>query len=194
MAEIDILQGIDTVGAFRKFSKAATEEAHIVPYQTGLSLDMQRDSNSTETKDGAQTVDGALQTDFEVDFQNHASVIADEMYDSLIDGDLMEGWIIFRKRKNATGQVFAWYLRATVSEDSNDNDADDASTRQVSFSVKGTPKRGWVTLPASVEEALDYVFRGLGVVSAEDATGAGIAYDKAKDAGTSAGEPGTPSV
>ena len=35
-------------------------------------------------------------------------------------------------------------------------DADDASTRDVTFSITGKPKRGWVTLPESIKEEIDY--------------------------------------
>lgn len=185
MAEtnLTILQGIDTVGAFRKLANASTEEASIVPWQTGLDLDMQRDSDTTSTKDGAVPTQGALETDFETDFINNTSAIADAMSDSIVDGDVLEGWVIYRKRLNAQGQAYAWYLRCTVSEDDNSNDSDDNSTREVSFNVNGTPKRGWVTLPASVQEAIDYVFRGLGKVTDDDETGQGVAWKDA-DAGT----------
>ena len=84
------------------------------------------------------------------------------LQDSLFDGDKLEFWIIYTGRKNAQqGQYFSFYGRAIVSEDSNDNDVDDLSTREISFGVDGTPKRGWTTLPQSAQEAIEYVYRGL---------------------------------
>lgn len=100
---------------------------------------------------------------------------------------MLESWIVQRKRKNAAGKYFAWYLRATVSEDSNDNDPDDHSTRDVTFAVNGTPKRGWTELSDEQQEEIDYIFRGLGKVTpAEGETpenNGGAAWNGATDAG-----------
>ena len=54
------------------------------------------------------------------------------------------------------------------------------ANRDVSFAIDGTPKRGWTTLPAEAQEQIDYVFRGLGVVTSakNDGTdGGGKAWD-----------------
>ena len=76
-------------------------------------------------------------------------------------------------------------MRGIVSDDSNDNDPDDNSTRDVTFTIDGEPQRGWLTLPDEAEEELAYVFRGMGVVSESDATGQGVAWN-AKDRGAGA--------
>lgn len=188
--ELKFLQGMDTVAFFRKLSKSATEEGHLLPWQTSLSFDPQRDSDTNPTKDGAVQTSSSVETDFEVEFTNNTSAIADEMYDSLFNGDVMEGWIVYRNRRNTEGKYFAFYLQATVSEDSNDNDPDDNSTRDVSFAVSGTPKRGWLELPESAQEAIDYIFRGLGKVTDADTTGGGTAW-KEEDAGTNVNNPTT---
>lgn len=185
--ELAKLQGIDTVAYVRPMKNAATESGKLVPFQTGLSFDPSRDSDSTATKDGAVSSSSSVKTDLEVDFINNTSAIADAMYDSLFDGEALEVWILNRKRKNAQGQYFAWYMRATVSEDSNDNDPDDLSTREVSFAVDGTPKRGWVTLDADAQEELDYVFRGLAPATDNAANGNGVAWG-ASDAGVNTGD------
>lgn len=99
------------------------------------------------------------------------------MYDSLFDGDVLEIWVIYRKRKNADGKYFAWYQRAAVTEDSNDNDADDNSTRDVTFTVNGTPKRGWLTLPQEAQDELDYIFRGIDESTTDDPNGGGTPWE-----------------
>lgn len=185
--ELKVLEGIDTVAFVRKLSKASTEPGKLVPWQTSLSFDPSRDSDNTATKDGNVATASSLSTDFELEFLNNTSAIADAMYDSLFDGEVLEVWIVHRKRKNAEGKFFAWYLRATVSEDSNDNDPDDHSTRDVTFAVNGTPKRGWTELSVEQKAELDYIFRGLGTVAAgEDGTetNGGTPWDSTKDAGT----------
>lgn len=158
---LKVLKGVDTVAFARKLSASTAETAHLIPWQTSLKFDPSRDTDSTVTKDGPVNTTSSPETDLEVEFLHNTSAIADEMYDSLYDGETLEVWVVYRNRKNADGKYFAWYLQAVVSEDENDNDSDDNSTRDVSFNVNGKPKRGWTTLPADAQEALDYVFRGL---------------------------------
>lgn len=183
--DLKFLQGIDTLAFFRNLADAKTKEAAVMPWQTSLSFDPQRNIDTNATKDGMVPTTSSLETDFEIEFTNNTSALADMMYDSLFDGETLEAWVVYKGRQNAQGQYFAWYFRAVVSEDSNDNDPDDNSNRDVTFTVSGTPKRGWVTLTDEQQEAVDYVFQGLGVVTDEDKTGQGAAW-KAADAGTNA--------
>ncbi|KRL96563.1 phage tail tube protein [Limosilactobacillus equigenerosi] len=184
--EIKILQGMDTLAYVRKLKDAATTDGQLIPYQTSLSFDPQRDSDSTATKSGNVQSKGGLETDVEVEFINNVSKVADELYDSLFDGDTLEIWILHRKRvqnaSSATPSYFAWYMRGDVKEDSNDNDSDDNSTRDVTFNIEGTPKRGWTKLPAEAQEELDYVFRGI-IKTSEDENGNGVAWVKGQDEG-----------
>lgn len=180
--ELAFLQGVDTVAFFRQKSKEREMEGQLLPWQTSLSFDPQRGSDTNQTKDGVVPTTSSLETDFEVEFTNNTSRLADLMYDSLFDGEKLEAWIIYRNRRNAEGKLFAWYMQVTVSEDSNDNDPDDNSTRDVTFAVSGTPKRGWLTLPDDAQEQIDYIFRGIGKVTDEDQTGGGDAWKK-EDAG-----------
>jgi TP901-1 family phage major tail protein len=185
MSKTQVLQGMDTVAYFRLLEKAATEKGQLIPYQTSLSFDPQRDVDTTKTKDGGVTTSSSLETEVEVEFVNNISKVSDEIYDALMDNKNVEVWIMHRKRKNSEGKYFAWYMQGTVSEDSNDNDADDNATRDVTFTITGTPKRGWLTLPSDTQAELDYVFRGLDTVTAakNDGTdGQGKAY-ASSDAG-----------
>ena len=183
MARPQILQGMDTLAYIRLLKNAATEEGQLIPYQTSLSFDPQRDSDTTQTKDGAVGTSSSLETKIEVEFVNNISKVSDDLYNALIKNEKVEIWIVNISRKNSEGKVFSWYAQGSVTEDSSDNDPDDNSTRDVTFSVDGEPQRGWLELPASAKEELAYVFRGLGVVSSEDATGKGTAWQEA-DRGT----------
>lgn len=186
--ELKIIEGIDAVALARKHSEQAKTAGKVIPWQTSLSFDPSVDSDSTVTKDGSVATRGSVTTDLETEFLNNTSAIADQMYDSLFDGEVLDFWIVHRNRRNAEGKYFAWYMQVTVQEDSNDNDPDDHSTRDVTFSVNGTPKRGWTSLDEDTQAAIDYVFHGVGVVSDDDNTGGGKAWDKEKDPGTNAGE------
>ena len=183
MAEPQVLQGMDTLAYIRLLKNAATEQGQLIPYQTSLSFEPKRDSDTTKTKDGAVGTSSSLETEIGVEFVNNISKVSDDLYDALIQNEKVEFWIVNISRKNSEGKVFAWYAQGSITEDSNDNDPDDNSKREIKFSVTGTPQRGWLELPASAKEELAYVFRGLGVVSSDDQTGKGTAWKDA-DRGT----------
>lgn len=184
--EIQALQGMNALLYVRLLKNADKEEGQLVPMQTSLSFDPQRKSDSTATKSGNVATTSSIETKLKAEFIDNISKVSDDLYTSLLNNERVEVWKINRDRVNDKGQYFAWYMRGYVTEDSNDNDADDNSTREISFTVDGTPKRGWLTLPESAQEELDYVFRGIGQASASDTTGQGAAYaDNDRGAGQS---------
>lgn len=69
--EIQVLQGIDTLAYVRLLENASKENGQLIPYQTSLSFDPQRDADSTATKSGNVATSSSLKTDFEVEFVNN---------------------------------------------------------------------------------------------------------------------------
>lgn len=186
-AEVPALQGIDVLLFARKLSEADKKDGQLIPYQTSLSFDPQRDSDTNATKSGTVSTSSSVETDLEVEFTNNWSEIADQLWDSLFDGDKMEFWIIYRKRKNKDGKYFAFYMRGVVKEDSNDNDPDDTSNRDTSIAVDGLPQRGWTKLTADAEQQMAYIFRGVGKIDGtpkDDGTDGGGQAWSSDDAGT----------
>lgn len=186
-AEVPALQGIDVLLFARKLSEAKKKDGQLIPYQTSLSFDPQRDSDTNATKSGTVSTQSSVETDLEVEFTNNWSEIADQLWDSLFDGDKMEFWIIYRKRKNKDGKYFSFYMRGTVKEDSNDNDPDDTSNRDTSIAVDGKPQRGWTDLSDESQRQMAYIFRGVGKIEGEeknDGTDGGGRAWVAEDAGT----------
>lgn len=188
-AEVPALQGIDVLLFARKLSEADKKDGQLIPYQTSLSFDPQRDSDTNATKSGTVSTSSSLETDLEVEFTNNWSEIADQLWDSLFDNEKMEFWIIYRKRKNKDGKYFCFYMRGTVKEDSNDNDPDDTSNRDTSIAVDGKPLRGWTDLSDEAEEQMAYIFRGVGKIDGapkDDGTDGGGRAWTSDDAGTGA--------
>ena len=173
---IQYLQGIDTVAYVRLLENAAKERGQLIPYQTSLDFDPQRDTDTTQTKQGGVPTTSSLETDLEIEFVHNISKVSDDLMTSLLKNKDIEVWIVYRKRRNEKGQYFAWYMRGIVSEDENENDPDDNSTRDVTFTIKGEPQRGWLTLPDDAEEELSYVFQGIGQVTEQDKNGDGTAF------------------
>lgn len=189
MANTDLeqIQGVNVVVYARKLSEAAKVAGQLIPYQTSLNIDPQRDSDKKKTKSGTVTTTSSLETDFKFEFVNNWSKIADQLLDSIFDNEEMEFWAVNRQRKNSEGQHYALYLRGKVTEDSNDNDPDDVSSRETTITVDYGPVRGWVTLSEDQEAELAYIFRGVGAIEGtpkNDGTdGAGKAWNKETDAG-----------
>lgn len=173
---IQYLQGIDTVAYVRLLENAAKERGQLIPYQTSLDFDPQRDTDTTQTKQGGVPTTSSLETDLEIEFIHNISKVSDDLMTSLLKNKDIEVWIVYRKRRNSQGQYFAWYMQGIVSEDENENDPDDNSTRDVTFTIKGEPQRGWLTLPDDAEEELSYVFQGIGQVTEQDKNGGGTAF------------------
>lgn len=186
-ANLEKIQGVNVVVYARKLAEVAKVAGQLIPYQTSLSIDPQRDSDKKKTKSGTVTTTSSLETDFKFEFVNNWSKIADQLLDSIFDNEEMEFWAVNRQRKNADGQYYALYLRGKVTEDSNDNDPDDVSSRETTITVDYGPVRGWVTLSEDQEAELAYIFRGVGAIEGtpkNDGTdGAGKAWNKETDAG-----------
>ena len=162
------VKGKDVVTYMRLFSERKTAAASLIPYQTGMSFGVSRNSDSTSTKDGPLSTQGALETDFSVDFVNNTSEIADKALDAAVSGERIEAWKVNRGRRNATGQAEIWYVQGTISEDSGDNDSDSDATRSLTIAVDGEPKHGWAKLSDEQEELIDYVLHGLGIVGVDE--------------------------
>lgn len=190
--DLEQIQGVNVVVYARKLAEAAKVAGQLIPYQTSLSIDPQRDSDKKKTKSGTVTTTSSLETDFKFEFVNNWSKIADQLLDSIFDNEEMEFWAVNRQRKNADGQYYALYLRGKVTEDSNDNDPDDVSSRETTITVDYGPVRGWVTLSEDQEAELAYIFRGVGAIEGtpkNDGTdGAGKAWNKETDAGQGVGD------
>lgn len=184
---LEQIQGVNVVVYARKLAEASKVSGQLIPYQTSLNIDPQRDSDKKKTKSGTVTTTSSLETDFKFEFVNNWSKIADQLLDSIFDNEEMEFWAVNRQRKNADGQYYALYLRGKVTEDSNDNDPDDVSSRETTITVDYGPVRGWVTLSEEQEAELAYIFRGIGAIEGSpknDGTdGAGKAWNKETDAG-----------
>lgn len=169
--EVEVVQGNSIKMYYRRLSWAKEKAAELVPYQTSAKLTFKRDSDSTKTKDGNVATSASLEPELELEFINNSSVPADEFYRSVIKNEKIEVWLVDIDRTNATGDNFAWYAQATVSEDETEAKTGDASERSITFSVNGTPKQGWLKLSSEQQAQIDYIFRGLSaIVNGEDGT------------------------
>lgn len=178
-----ILQGINTAGYLRLLKNQSTQEGQLIPFRTSLTFDPKRDSKSTETSDGSLPKNGSLTASIKFDMLKSISAVSDDIEESLYDNEKAELWIVNLDRVNSTGAYYGYYVRGYVSELSNTASPDDYAKVSVTFSVEGTPQRGWVQLPEDAKAQINYVFRGIDKVTDDSGTGNGTAFNDVDDRG-----------
>lgn len=173
MAQPEVINGYDVVVFMRPLKDTKTSKGKLVPYQTTESFNLKRESNSTKTKTGNINSKGALEAEFSMEMTNNAGAIANAFQDAIYNGETLEIWRVYRNTKNDKGEVLAWYFQVDVTEDNQENNSDDLSSRSLSFAVNGTPKKDYLKLPNEAQEAIDYVFKGLDEDTTTTTQGAG---------------------
>lgn len=160
MAELTAKQGKDIILLYRVLSKASTEAAWKLAFQTEHSNEKTRDYNTTATKDGPV---GALT---EVEYSLSATSIAangdphlGEMDDAMDNGDIIEVWEIDKAEKGSDGKYKAKYLRAYLTSFSYEPNSEDALELSMEFGVFGKPQKGQATLTEEQANVVQYVFK-----------------------------------
>lgn len=161
---VTTVQGKQVFLLVRKTSEAGTTAGQIIPYQESLDFNLKKDGDATKTKTGRVSKPADPTTEIKTKFLDNFSKIADQLYESVLDGDQLDVWIVNYQRKKGS-KYFAWFMRGTVTEDSGSNDADDNSERELTITISDGPVRGWTGLTAEQESAMAFVFRGVGVVT-----------------------------
>lgn len=164
MAELTAKQGKDIILLYRVLSKASTEAAWKLAFQTEHSNEKTRDYNTTATKDGPV---GALA---EVEYSLSATSIAangdthlDEMDKAFDDAEIIEVWEIDKAEKATggldTGKYKAKYHRAYLTSFSYEPNSEDALELSLEFGVFGKPQKGYATLTTEQANVVQYVFK-----------------------------------
>ena len=164
MAELTAKQGKDIILLYRVLSKASTEAAWKLAFQTEHSNEKTRDYNTTATKDGPV---GALA---EVEYSLSATSIAangdthlDEMDKAFDDAAIIEVWEIDKAEKATlgldSGKYKAKYLRAYLTSFSYEPNSEDALELSLEFGVFGKPQKGYATLTTEQANVVQYVFK-----------------------------------
>lgn len=160
MAELTAKQGKDIILLYRVLSKASTEAAWKLAFQTEHSNEKTRDYNTTATKDGPV---GGLA---EVEYSLSATSIAangdphlDEMDKAFDDAEIIEVWEIDKAEKGSDGKYKAKYLRAYLTSFSYEPNSEDALELSLEFGVFGKPQKGQATLTEEQANVVQYVFK-----------------------------------
>lgn len=183
-----ILQGTKQVPFLRFLDEASTKKATMCSYVTGNNFNLSRQVTNTATKQGQMPTPGTLTTAVTLNVLNAATELNDNLYKAILKTAKAEYWQVSLDRKK-DGKYFAWYVRGYVTAVNETSNANADSTLAVTFTPEGEPQRGWLDLDGDTLDEINYVFRGIGVVSDNDPNGAGTAFDDDKDAGQGNNDP-----
>lgn len=181
------IAGKSVVLVTRPLSKQAQVSGQIIPYQDSLDFSIKRDDDVTITKTGKITKPADPESTIKTSFAENFSQIAKDLDFAVIDGDVLEFWILDYMYKKGD-KYFAKYMRGTISESQSSYDADDNAKRELTITITEGPVPGWTSIPADMEAELAFVFRGIGKIEGDaknDGTdGGGEAYDRTDDGGS----------
>lgn len=169
-----VLKGINTIIYARKLSEAKTKDAYLLPFLTSTDLTLSRSSKSTVTKSGPVANIGEVETDFSFEILDNDDPIIDLIHQSALNKETLEFWVVETDKTDSQGRAYSHYLQGIVSKDAHSSDPDSNSTRKITVGVNGTPKEGYLELNDSMRKQLDYVYKGLLNLSADE-TGKGVA-------------------
>lgn len=155
-ATTSAFQGIDKVIYARKHG--STDAPKRLPFQTTHNLDMSRDNDSTATKDGAVPSIAPLEAELEVEALSSNHDLYKVFKSSLDNNERLDIWEVNFADKNEGGLYAATYLEAVVNEISVDNDADDLSSSDITFSVYPTPVDGYTAVSEQEQSEVSYAF------------------------------------
>lgn len=179
---VQLLQGKNEIFFVRALKDAKTKPATMIPYLTSGTVNQSRSTTNTETKSGTVHSVGSLTTTMSANFEDAIAEVADEIREAITKAEKIEVWEV-RLDRVKDGKYWARYAQGYVTQDNSTNAPNAVATRAVTFTVEGEPKEGWTTMPDGAQEEIDYVFKGLGVLSSDDDKGGGIEWNEASDKG-----------
>ncbi|ETA74162.1 phage major tail protein, TP901-1 family [Ligilactobacillus equi] len=169
------IEGKNVLDFIRIPSEKGTKNAYPLPLITGSDLDLSRDTDDTQTKDGVKYRIGQLTVEPKVTLLDADEDIIKVLEDSLFNGTELEFWHVFVDKKNSSGLYYSYNLLVKVTELSQSSDSDDFATQEVTFTQMSNVTRGYTPMPESQKALIDYVYRGLEPVTTQNPTGGGVA-------------------
>lgn len=165
---MDTAKGIDRILLFRQLSKAQTNAAGKLAFQTEHETSKSRDVEATSTKDGVKQALGAIEEEISV-----TSILAKgddfivELEDAFDAGEVIEIWDIDRGGVAEENKFPAKYYQGYITEFTQSPNSEDDVELSMSFAINGLGKRGMATLTENQATFL-YEFRDT-VVAPEEA-------------------------
>ena len=159
----EAVQGKQLVYLFRVLSKASSNAATVIAFQTEGERTASKDADSTATKDGSIRTPGVAEIEISV-----TSIMAvgdagvNALETAMLDDELVECWEVNRAEKGTSDDADKYkakYYQGYITEVSISASAEDMVEASITFGANGNGKDGYATLSAEQEAAADYVFK-----------------------------------
>ena len=158
--KFDPAMGIELILLFRDLEEAATKPATKMAFQTEHEMEAERDSDSTETKDGAVTTSASVGEELTITtIMGRNDPTADFLEEAFYDNKTIEVWEIDRLNKNEAGLYKAEYRQGKLTSFSKTASAEDPVELEFGFVTNGKRQKGYTPLSKEQEEVAQYVFR-----------------------------------
>lgn len=151
------LFGKDKILMFRKLGDTAA--AAKLALQTEHSWSYERSNDATKTKDGAVTSDGGLEVTLSIEAVASHDELNTLLMQSVVEGFKLEVWEIDLAGQKSGAKYPAKYARGSLSSWEVPSNVEDLETISTEMTIEGVPVKGYATLTAAQENAINYAFQ-----------------------------------
>lgn len=157
----EAVQGKRFVYLFRRLADAKTKTGMVMAFTTENTRTMSRDTDTTQTKDGAVNTPGGLENNLDCTaLVKKDDDMAQVMEDALANADIIEVWEANLDDSAGDGNKYnGKYFQGTLTEWELSTNADDHAEYSTSIALNGAGVRGEVTVTAEQQAAAEYAFK-----------------------------------
>lgn len=154
--------GKDKILMFRKLGTESNKNAEKLALQMEHELSLERETNSTATKDGTITSDGGLEVTLSITAVASGDEVNEMLYNSVKDGYKLECWEIDLSSPGTEENKFkAKYMQGRLNSWSIPANVEDTVEIETEFVIDGVPQDGEVTLTAAQQTTIQYAFKDI---------------------------------
>lgn len=170
MAEGEIkvpILGKDKILMFRKLADASKGAAARLALQTSHEIGETREIEVTQTKDGAITTAGGLETVISIEAISTRDAVNKMLHDAVVNGDVLEIWeidfgaepVTSGVEPNLVTQYPAKYGQGMLNSWTLPDDVESHETISTEFTVSGVLQEGLATISDAQAAQVIYAFR-----------------------------------
>lgn len=156
-----VYQGNRIIYLVRLLSKATTEAASSIAFQTDGSEKVSNDVDTTKTKSGSVTTSSGAEVELDMTFvaSDKNDTICADIKDATRKGETVECWKVnLDKAGTASGTYKGTYYQGKFSDYEESYGAEDHVEIQTTYSADGTGEDGDVTVTEEQLRLASYVF------------------------------------
>lgn len=158
----EAVAGKKIIYLYRILSAAATSAGTALAFTTENSLSIDKDSDSTATKDGPIRTPGQAEIEIEsTSIFKKGDTLPETLRQAMMDDSLIEIWRANLEAPASGGQnQFAGtYYQGYLTSFEETSNAEDYVEYSLTFGINGTGANGNVTVTAEQQEVASYVFK-----------------------------------